>query len=218
MTPLKFEGSVKSKEFGIHVLILLGLALTTLIFSEYSKSQDAQEQRVSKIALPLWCFDSETDSLWRSVVKEGCGSDLSLGAGKISEPKTEASDLNIYVKNRFLAAQSKARKEGINLVITSGFRTADRQEYLFKRAIAKYGSAKEASKWVLPPNKSHHPDGIALDVNYPGNQVETKWLEKNGFKYGLCRVYKNEWWHFEPLVAPGEKCPALVPNALTKVD
>ena len=218
MKPLQFKDSVKLKEFGIHVLILLGLVLATFAFSEYSKSQDAQQQRVSKIALPLWCFDSETESLWRSVVKEGCGSDESLGAGKISAPKIEASDLNNYVKNRFLAAQSKARKEGINLVITSGFRTADRQEYLFKRAIAKYGSAQEASKWVLPPNKSHHPDGIALDVNYPGNQVETKWLEKNGFKYGLCRVYKNEWWHFEPLVAPGETCPPLVPNALTKVE
>ncbi len=218
MTPLKFKGSVKSKEFGIHILILFALVLGALIFSQYSKSQDVQEERVSKVALPLWCFDIEAESLWRSVIKKGCGSNLSLGAEKIIAPKSEASDLNIYVKNRFLAAQSIARKEGFNLVITSGFRTADRQEYLFNRAIEKYGSAKEASKWVLPPNKSHHPDGIALDVNYPGNQLETKWLEKNGFKYGLCRVYKNEWWHFEPLVAPGEKCPALVPNALTKVE
>lgn len=218
MTPSQFKGPMKSKEFGIHILILVALVLGTLAFSEYSKSQDAQEQRVSKVALPLWCFDIEAESLWRSVVKEGCGSDLSLGARKIGAPKTDASDLNIYVKNRFLAAQSIAHKEDIDLVITSGFRTADRQEYLFNRAIEKYGSAKEASKWILPPNKSHHPDGIALDVNYPGNQVETKWLEKNGFKYGLCRVYKNEWWHFEPLVAPGEKCPALVPNALTKID
>ena len=218
MTPLKFEGSVKSKEFVIHALILLALVLATLISSEYSKSQDAKEQRVSKVASPLWCFDSETDSLWRSVVMEGCGSDESLGAGKISAPTTEAIDLNIYVKNRFLAAQSNAHKEGINLVITSGFRTAARQEYLFKRAIAKYGSAKEASKWVLPPDKSHHPDGIALDINYPGDPDDTKWLELNGYKYGLCRVYKNEWWHFEPLVAPGETCPPLVANALTKVD
>lgn len=218
MTPLKFKGSVKSKEFGIHILILFALVLGALTFSEYSKSQEAERKKISKVALPLWCFDIEAESLWRSVVKKGCGSDLSFGAGKISAPKTEASDLNIYVKNRFLAAQSIARKDGIDLVITSGFRTADRQEYLFNRAIEKYGSAKEASKWVLPPNKSHHPDGIALDVNYPGNQVETKWLEKNGFKYGLCRVYKNEWWHFEPLVAPGEKCPALVPNALTEVE
>jgi hypothetical protein len=218
MTLSQFKSSVKSKEFRIQVAILLVLILATVTASEFSKSQDAQEQRVSKAALPLWCFDAEADSLWRSVAKSGCGPDLSLGAVKISASTKSASDLNTYVKNRFLAAQSKARMDGINLVITSGFRTAARQEYLFQRAIQKYGSEKEASKWVLPPSKSHHPDGIALDVNYPGNQVETKWLEKNGYKFGLCRVYQNEWWHFEPLVAPGEACPALLPNALTKVD
>jgi hypothetical protein len=176
-------------------------------------------QREAKVAIPLWCFDSSIDFLWKSEVKYGCGSeDLSLGAGKISAPLTEVTDLNLNVKNRFLAAQSEAKKEGINLVITSGFRTAERQQYLFNRAIQKYGSAKEASKWVLPPDKSHHPDGIALDINYPGDPEDTKWLELNGYKYGLCRVYKNEWWHFEPLVAPGEECPPLVANALTKVE
>jgi hypothetical protein len=209
---------MKSREFRIQVAILLGLVLATFIASELSRSHDAQKQIVSKAALPLWCFDSEADSLWRSVAKAGCGEDKSLGARKVSAPANEASDLNVHVKNRFLAAQSEARKEGINLVITSGFRTADRQEYLFKKAIAKYGSEKEASKWVLPPDKSHHPDGIALDINYPGNPGDTKWLEVNGYKYGLCRVYKNEWWHFEPVIAPGEKCPPLVTNALTKID
>jgi D-alanyl-D-alanine carboxypeptidase len=218
MKLLNFRSSVKSKEFRIQVAILLGLVLVTVTASEFSKSQDAQEQLVSKVALPLWCFDSEADSLWRSVVKEGCGQDKSLGATKISAPVNDASDLDIYVKTRFLAAQSDARKKGINLVITSGFRTAARQEYLFQKAVQKYGSEKEASKWVLPPDKSHHPDGIALDVNYPGNPGDTKWLEVNGYKYGLCRVYKNEWWHFEPVIAPGEKCPPLVANALTKVE
>ena len=221
MTPLRFSDAVKLKEFRIHILILLGLILAIFITSTYSKSPDLKKeliQRDSEVSTPLWCFDIEADSLWRSVVREGCGSNESLGAGKISAPTTEALNLNIYVKNRFLAAQSNAHKEGINLVITSGFRTAARQEYLFKRAIAKYGSAKEASKWVLPPDKSHHPDGIALDINYPGDPEDTKWLELNGYKYGLCRVYKNEWWHFEPLVAPGEECPALVANALTKVE
>lgn len=217
MTSSRFKGSVNSKEFRIQVLILIGLIVTTSISSQFSKSQDVQRQRVSKAALPLWCFDSETDSLWRSVAKSGCGRDKSLGARKISAPLHEASDLNRYVQNRFLAAQSEARKEGIDLVITSGFRTSARQAYLFELAVEKYGSVKEASKWVLPPEKSHHPDGIALDINYPGDPEDTKWLELNGYKYGLCRVYKNEWWHFEPLVAPAETCPALVPNALTKV-
>ena len=218
---MKLNDSAKTKELRNHSLILLGLVLAVFISSTYSTSPQSQDELIQKeteVAIPLWCFDSEAGSLWRSVVKEGCGSDESLGAGKISAPTTEVLDLNIHVKNRFLAAQSKAHKEGINLVITSGFRTAARQEYLYKRAIAKYGSAKEASKWVLPPDKSHHPDGIALDFNYPGDPEDTKWLELNGYKFGLCRVYKNEWWHFEPLVAPGEECPPLVANALTKVD
>ena len=218
---MKFKESVNTKELRNQSLILLGLILAIFLTSTYStdsESQDELIQREAEVAVPLWCFDSETGSLWRSVVMKGCGSDESLGAGKISAPMTEVLDLNIYVKNRFLAAQSKARKEGINLVITSGFRTAARQDYLYKRAIAKYGSAEEASKWVLPPDKSHHPDGIALDINYPGDPEDTKWLELNGYKYGLCRVYKNEWWHFEPVIAPGEECPALVANALTKVD
>lgn len=218
---MKLRDSVNAKELRNHSLILLGLILGVFITSTYStgsESQDELLQKETEVAIPLWCFDSEAGSLWRSVVKEGCGSDESLGAGKISAPSTEVTDLNIYVKNRFLAAQSEARREGVTLVITSGFRTAARQDYLYKRAIAKYGSAEEASKWVLPPDKSHHPDGIALDVNYPGDPEDTKWLELNGYKYGLCRVYKNEWWHFEPLVAPGETCPPLVANALTKVE
>ena len=218
---MKLKDSVKAKEFRNHSLILLGLVLAVVVSSTYSNSSESQDellQKETEVAIPLWCFDSEAGSLWRSVVKEGCGSDESLGAGKISAPSTEVSDLNIYVKNRFLAAQSEARREGVTLVITSGFRTAERQQYLYNRAIQKYGSAREASKWVLPPDKSHHPDGIALDVNYPGDPEDTKWLELNGYKYGLCRVYKNEWWHFEPLVAPGETCPPLVANALTKVD
>lgn len=222
MTPLKFKGSVKSKEYGIHVLILLALVLTIFIRSNVSIDSDFQDnlsQQESEVAIPLLCFDSRIDFLWESEVKYGCGSEReSLGATKIGTPLDEATGLNPYVKNRFLAAQSEARKEGINLVITSGFRTAARQEYLFNRAIRKYGSAKEASKWVLPPDKSHHPDGIALDINYPGNPEDTKWLEENGYKYGLCRVYKNEWWHFEPVIAPGNTCPPLVDNALTKVE
>ena len=218
---MKLNDSAKTKELRNHSLILLGLVLAVFISSTYSTSSESQGELIEKeteVAIPLWCFDSEAGSLWRSVVKKGCGSDESLGAGKISAPKTEVLDLDIHVKNRFLAAQSKAHKEGINLVITSGFRTAARQDYLHKRAIAKYGSAEEASKWVLPPDKSHHPDGIALDINYPGDPDDTKWLELNGYKFGLCRVYKNEWWHFEPLVAPGETCPPLVANALTKVE
>jgi hypothetical protein len=85
---------------------------------------------------------------------------------------------------------------------------------LFDREVAIRGSETEAAKWVLPPQFSHHPQGLAIDVNYPGVKAGAYWLETNGSRFGLCRVYDNEWWHFEGVIAPGERCPAMAANAL----
>ncbi|MER6898653.1 D-alanyl-D-alanine carboxypeptidase, partial [Amycolatopsis sp. NPDC000740] len=47
---------------------------------------------------------------------------------------------------------------------------------------------------TLPPAQSQHVQGVALDVRpYEGAQ----WLEVHGGRFGLYRVYDNEWWHFE---------------------
>jgi LAS superfamily LD-carboxypeptidase LdcB len=114
---------------------------------------------------------------------------------------------------RFKAAQAAAKKDGQVIYIVSGYRTLNRQKTLYANAIRKYGSAAEASKWVAPPLVSHHPWGTAIDVNYPDEPVGAGWLEIHGSKFGLCRIFENEWWHFEPVIAPGWKCPALVPDA-----
>lgn len=98
-------------------------------------------------------------------------------------------------------------------MITSGFRSYAVQAVLFEAAVKKYGSEEEAAKSVLPPDASHHPWGLALDINYPNDPLSAKWLEINGYKYGLCRIYKNEWWHFEGVAAPGRRCPAMRPDA-----
>jgi LAS superfamily LD-carboxypeptidase LdcB len=77
-------------------------------------------------------------------------------------------------------------------------------------AIARHGSAEAAHRWVLPPERSAHVAGLAIDV---GPAAGARWLEERGSAYGLCRVYLNEPWHFEPLVAPGTPCPELQPDA-----
>lgn len=147
-------------------------------------------------------------------MKSGCKvGESSLGATAIKMPAKRPSGLNPFLKARFLAAQAAAKKARRSLFITSGFRSYAVQAALFKAAIKKYGSQAEAAKSVLPPDVSRHPWGLALDINYPNDPISTKWLEINGYKYGLCRVYKNEWWHFEGATAPGSRCPALHPDA-----
>ena len=108
-------------------------------------------------------------------------------------------------------AQEAAAAAGVTLNVVSGYRTADAQQRLFDEAVTTYGSAKEASRWVLPPNRSEHVRGGAVDV---GPAAAATWLEQKGVSYGLCRRYVNEPWHFELLApAKGQPCPALEKDA-----
>ena len=169
--------------------------------------------------IPLSCAKKSDYTVRISNVIKGCEkTEVSLGAGAISRSLIRPSVMDKQLMNRFKAAQAAAKKDGKALYIASGFRSLSRQKTLFAQAVKKYGTAAEASKWVAPPLVSHHPWGIAIDVNYPDEPVGAGWLEINGSKFGLCRVFENEWWHFEPVIAPGWKCPALVPDATFSKD
>jgi hypothetical protein len=169
--------------------------------------------------IPLSCAKKTNYTIRISNVIKGCEkNEVSLGAGAIPRSLIRPNQIDKQLMNRFKAAQAAAKKDGQTIYIASGFRSLSRQTTLFAQAIKKYGTAAEASKWVLPPLVSHHPWGVAIDVNYPDDPVGAGWLEINGSKFGLCRVFKNEWWHFEPVIAPGWKCPALVPDATFSVD
>ena len=169
--------------------------------------------------IPLQCMNKETLFLRVSNVIKGCEkTEVSLGAGAIPHSLIRPNSLDKQLTYRFKAAQAAAKKDGQKIYIASGFRSLERQTVLFAQAVRKYGSEIVASKWVAPPLISHHPWGVAIDVNYPDEPIGAGWLEINGSKFGLCRVFENEWWHFEPVIAPGWKCPALVPDATYSVD
>jgi zinc D-Ala-D-Ala carboxypeptidase len=166
------------------------------------------------VDIPIHCFHLKKLELSQRSVISGClKNELSLGSGGIPISNTVKYELDQTFYNRFLAAQAVAKQEGITLTIASGFRSLERQKYLFERALIKYGNFLAAAKWVAPPEISRHPKGLAIDVNYPNDSISAKWLEENGSKFGICRVFENEWWHFEPLIAPGWKCPKLLKDA-----
>jgi LAS superfamily LD-carboxypeptidase LdcB len=169
----------------------------------------------NSVDIPEYCADTTSFQIRTSNVIERCeANEISLGVGALNSSPTAPKKLNETLENRFQIAQGAALQDGVNLQITSGYRTIERQTYLFNQAVRKYGSYKSAAKWVAPPELSHHPLGLAIDVNYPENPNLAKWLEINGYKFGLCRVFKNEWWHFEGNIAPGQKCPKMYKNAL----
>jgi hypothetical protein len=194
---------------GYLLLVFAVIALTT------SRTSVSEVIAVEKVSQPLLCFNTFTSELRTSDTENGCiYPEESLGTEPISHSDIRPTQIDKTFEARFLAAQAAAKAAGFNLRITSGFRTQQLQEKLHADAVKKYGSEEEASKWVLPKEVSHHTWGTAIDVNYPGDRVAVKWLEDNGSTFGICRVYKNEWWHFEPVIAPGELCPPMMANAL----
>ena len=104
-------------------------------------------------------------------------------------------------------AATDAADIGVQLYVDSGWRSREYQERLLREAIAKYGSAQEAARWVATPGTSAHVSGDAVDI---GPSDATVWLSEHGAAYGLCRIYGNEPWHYELRPeAAGQGCPPM---------
>ena len=195
-------------------VLLMGAASLFGLAADAIKSQEKQIVQEIKFT-PIHCFNTPTQKLIIRPDFIGCvvGEDQPLGETEIVEGTDRPEGINPLVLARFLSAQAAAKEFGIELSIDSGYRSPEKQNYLYQRAIKTYKSAEEAMKWVLPSDLSRHPWGLALDVNLNHDKSGASWLEANGATFGLCRVYVNEWWHFEPLTAPGGICPPLLPDA-----
>lgn len=126
----------------------------------------------------------------------------------LSAPVPGTTNMQAGAAAAFERAFAGARAAGLTPQIRSAWRSEQWQQVLFDRAVTKYGSRAEASKWVLSPQRSAHVKGYAIDVH---PQAVATWLEAHGAAYGLCRTYDNEWWHFEYLAT--STCPPRQPTA-----
>ena len=128
-----------------------------------------------------------------------------LGEGLHDNPALERLDPDLV--EAVLAAAEDAEADGIDLRVTSGWRSTAHQERLFEEALVKYGSAEEASRWVASPESSAHVTGDAVDI---GPTDAALWVGQHGAAYGLCQTFANEIWHFELATTPGGECPAML--------
>ncbi len=107
-------------------------------------------------------------------------------------------------------AARSAAADGVDVEITSGWRTKGFQQRLFNDAVRTYGSVDIAQQYVASPEVSRHVEGKAVDVGPP---AADNWLIRNGSRFGLCQIYANEIWHFELVAGPNGDCPPLRANA-----
>jgi zinc D-Ala-D-Ala carboxypeptidase len=106
---------------------------------------------------------------------------------------------------------ARATEDGVRLCLNDGKRSAAQQQREFDDAVKRFGTEELAARYVLPPGRSMHVKGIAVDVQ---PLASAAWVESTGPALGWCRRYENEPWHFE--YDPDHAttgCPALLPSA-----
>jgi D-alanyl-D-alanine carboxypeptidase len=110
---------------------------------------------------------------------------------------------------------SDAKKQKLDIAITSSYRSAEMQKFLYSMWINKSGNAAKAG--IAEAGHSEHQLGTTIDVSgksigYAGvsprfaNSKEGKWMAQNSYKYGFIMSYPNkkqketgyiyEPWHF----------------------
>lgn len=130
----------------------------------------------------------------------------------------EEKQINKIIKNDLSDMIKNASKDGINLYVSSGYRSFERQTTLFNNQVAKCKKQYDksinpetmAATVVAKPGTSEHHTGLAIDFNGVRDDFyktpEYSWLIKNGPDYGfILRYDKNkqnitnviyEPWHF----------------------
>lgn len=126
-----------------------------------------------------------------------------------SIPSTYNPGLDNGVKGQADIMFADAKAIGLNIYISSGFRSYSYQSGLYNRYVNKDGK-ELADTYSARPGHSEHQTGLAFDVNQIDssfdNTPEAIWLSNNCYKYGFIlrypkgktneTGYQYESWHF----------------------
>lgn len=124
-------------------------------------------------------------------------------------PSSYGNGLTNATTEAFNKMQAAAKIDGLNIYISSGFRSYSYQKTLYNNYVNRDGVVV-ADTYSARAGHSEHQSGLAFDVNTINdsfsNTEEGKWLNDNCYKYGFILRYPNgksdetgyqyEPWHF----------------------
>ncbi len=111
----------------------------------------------------------------------------SAGPGEYRGPlaRRQGKPMRPDVAAAFDRMEAAARRDGVSLVVVSGFRSNAEQSVLFAR--------HPDPKWVAPPGRSLHRLGTELDLGPP---AAYGWLAANAERFHFVQRYSWEPWHY----------------------
>lgn len=125
-----------------------------------------------------------------------------------SLPSNYGNGLTWETQNAFNKMKADASTLGLNLWLSSGYRSYYDQKYIYNNYVSRDGQAA-ADTYSARAGHSEHQTGLAFDLNTISDSfadtAEGKWVAENCHKYGLIlrypkgkdsiTGYKYESWH-----------------------
>lgn len=129
-----------------------------------------------------------------------------------SLPSTYAPGMDETTLKQFKLLSEAASKDGLNIYLSSGYRSYSYQSQLYNNYVSWYGKQK-ADTFSARPGHSEHQTGLAIDVNTIDDSFagtpEAIWLENHAHEFGFIiryqkgkediTGYKYEPWHIRYL-------------------
>lgn len=109
-----------------------------------------------------------------------------------SLPQDYNPGVNDDAQKAFNKMQSDAYSAGLNIYISSAFRSYEYQSQLYQRYVNKDGKA-QADRYSARPGHSEHQTGLAFDLNTIDSSfadtAEGKWVAEHCYEYGFIIRY-----------------------------
>lgn len=175
------------------------------IFQVESEEEESNDLAVSPVKYDAKILQSESPN-----TKNGDGNYAAYNNGTAEYGKIiYVEQIRVLEKHapKVKLILDAARKDGITLKITSGFRTWDEQVFLRKKNIKdkskiedqnfiETAHSSEFKPVTGKPGYSAHQKGTAYDFNTATPGVYA-WMVKNAAKFGFVRTVSSERWHWE---------------------
>jgi D-alanyl-D-alanine carboxypeptidase len=193
---------IRIRKLRVAVLLVVIAAIATALGDHLPASSSSTAASPAPVSSP----DAIRRSERRPALGEAGGA-VPDGTTVFDDEIPGVANLDSDLLDALRQAATDAANDGVELLVDSGWRSPEYQEQLLREAVSKYGSQAEAARWVASPDKSLHVSGDAVDI---GPAAATAWLSEHGARYGLCRIYGNEPWHYELRPQAGDHgCPAM---------
>ncbi|MDE5770710.1 MAG: D-alanyl-D-alanine carboxypeptidase family protein [Ruminococcus sp.] len=127
-------------------------------------------------------------------------------------PSTYSPEMDATTIQQFNLLSEAASKDGLNIYLSSGYRSYSQQNTIYNNYVSWYGKEK-ADTFSARAGHSEHQTGLAIDVNTIDDSFagtpEAVWLENHAHEYGFIirypkgkesiTGYKYEPWHIRYL-------------------